>query len=139
LFDGEGLYLFVQPSGAKYWCWKYRYAGREKLLALGKYPIIKLADARDKQEQARGQLLAGTDPSTARKAAKLATRLRGQNTFEAVTREWHGKMVDAWSPSHAAKVLASLERFRPKADNFSRQLLREARFLCPGPARKAAC
>jgi len=106
--DAGGLYLFVQPSGAKYWRWKYRYAGREKLLAIGVYPTVKLAEARTRRDNARKALLDGTDPGAARKADRLAARVRSENTFGAIAREWHGKMADAWSASHSAKVLASL-------------------------------
>jgi integrase len=109
LFDSAGMYLYVQTTGAKYWRWKYRYAGREKVLAIGTYPLTKLAEARDARDHARKELLAGNDPSAARKAARLTLRLRGQNTLEAVAREWHGKMRGAWSASHATKVLGSLE------------------------------
>ncbi|HXX82883.1 MAG TPA: tyrosine-type recombinase/integrase [Casimicrobiaceae bacterium] len=109
LADGDGMYLLVQPSGAKYWRWKYRYAGREKLLALGVYPITRLADARTARDAARRQLKDDIDPGAARKAKKAEARLRGKNTFEAIAREWHGKMVDVWSPSHAGAVMASLE------------------------------
>src|ERR1700693_1157475 len=81
--DSGGLYLFVQPSGAKYWRWKYRYAGREKLLAVGVYPAIKLADARTRRDAARRQLLDGIDPGAARKAGKVAARLSAETTLAA--------------------------------------------------------
>lgn len=109
LADAGGMYLLVQPSGAKYWRWKYRCAGREKLLAIGVYPTTRLADARTARDAARRQLKEGIDPSAARKAAKAEARFRGENTFEGLAREWHGRMVDAWAPSHAGAVLASLE------------------------------
>ena len=116
LADAGGMYVLVTPSGAKYWRWKYRFAGREKVLAIGVYPITKLVDARVVRDTARRHLTEGVDPSAARKARRVAARVRGKNTFEAVAREWHGKMVHAWSPGHANKVLASL------ADNVFREL-----------------
>jgi integrase len=106
--DAGGLYLFVQPSGAKYWRWKYRYAGREKLLAIGVYPAVKLADGRTRRDAARKKLLDGIDPGAVRKADKLAARVSGENTFTAVACEWHSKMANSWSTSHSDKVLASL-------------------------------
>lgn len=63
LADGKGLYLLVQPSGARYWRWKYRFGGKEKTLALGVYPEASLAAARAGCEQARRQLAEGRDPS----------------------------------------------------------------------------
>lgn len=46
LFDGGGLYLEVSPAGGKLWRFKYRFMGKEKRLALGAYPEVKLADVR---------------------------------------------------------------------------------------------
>jgi hypothetical protein len=54
LADGGGLYLLIKPNGGKYWRLKYRVAGKEKLLALGVYPEVTLADARAKREEAKG-------------------------------------------------------------------------------------
>jgi hypothetical protein len=64
--DGGGLYLEVMPSGSKYWRLKYRYAGKEKRLAIGVYPEVTLGEARDKRDEARKLLSAGTDPSEAK-------------------------------------------------------------------------
>ncbi len=52
LSDGDGLFLLVQPTGGKWWRYKYRFAGKEKLLALGIYPLISLADARERHDSA---------------------------------------------------------------------------------------
>ena len=61
--DERGLYLQVNPNGSKYWRFKYRFAGKEKLLAIGTYPDISLSDARDAREEARRQLRNNQDPS----------------------------------------------------------------------------
>ncbi len=53
LADGGGMFLMVHPNGSKYWRPKYRFAGKEKTLALGIYPHITLADARDKHGEAK--------------------------------------------------------------------------------------
>jgi hypothetical protein len=84
LTDGRGLYLLCQPNGERYWRFKYRYQGREKLLSFGRYPDVKLAAARDKRDHARSLLAAGQDPSAVRKAEKLAHA----NTFRALVDEW---------------------------------------------------
>ena len=77
--DGEGLFLLVTPSGSKYWRLKYFFAGKEKLLALGVYPEVSLADARERRAQARKVLAAGNDPGEAKKEAKrLATLQKRQ-------------------------------------------------------------
>lgn len=63
LSDGGGLYLLVNPTGSKYWRLKYRVAGKEKLLSVGVYPDVTLADARSKREDAKRIIAAGGDPS----------------------------------------------------------------------------
>ena len=70
LSDGGGLFLLVQPAGGKWWRYKYRFAGKEKLLALGSYPDVSLSDARERHSQARKALAAGNDPSEVKKEAK---------------------------------------------------------------------
>ena len=70
LFDSEGLYLEILPTGAKYWRMKYFFAGKEKRLALGVYPHITLADARERRAQARKLLASGMDPADAKREAK---------------------------------------------------------------------
>lgn len=70
LFDGQGLYLLTQPNGRKYWRLKYRFGGKEKLLALGVFPAVTLDAARDGGGRARELLARGIDPSVARKATR---------------------------------------------------------------------
>ena len=81
VFDFEGLYLLVKPSGARLWHLKYRFAGREKLLALGPYPTVSLAEARRARDEARALLAQDVDPSEARKAKKAKTRAVVEHTF----------------------------------------------------------
>jgi integrase len=87
LYDERGLFLLVQPGGQRYWRFKYRLDGREKLLALGVYPDVSLALARERRDDARKLLASGGDPSAAKQAEKLADA----NTFKAVALEWLGK------------------------------------------------
>src|SRR5260370_10268841 len=89
LFDAEGLYLLVQPDGAKYWRLKFRFAGKEKLLALGVYSAISLADARKRRSKARLALGEGRDPSAERQLEKRNQKVAAENTFEAVATAWH--------------------------------------------------
>src|ERR1039458_7137877 len=72
LSDGGGLHLMITPSGGKLWRWKYRFEGAEKLMALGRYPEITLAEARERRDAARKQLAKGIDPMAERKAEKTA-------------------------------------------------------------------
>ena len=87
LADGGGLYLHLKTAG-KYWRYKYRYAGKEKLLALGTYPEISLADARKLHLEARENLANGIDPSAHKKATSAATHAALANSFEALAIEW---------------------------------------------------
>jgi len=91
-FDGGGLYLHVQSSG-RYWRLKYRYAGKEKLLALGVYPEVSLAEARRRRDEARELLRDGRDPSSERKQDRLQATLASANTFGAIAEEWLEKQM----------------------------------------------
>ncbi|MFI0413776.1 MAG: tyrosine-type recombinase/integrase [Candidatus Thiodiazotropha sp.] len=107
LFDSGGLFLLVNPNGSKYWRFKYRFHGVEKLLALGVYPDVSLKSARDKRDAARQQVADGVDPSEARKAEKAARA--SNNSFEAIAREWWAKRAASWSKGHSSRVLLRLE------------------------------
>lgn len=109
LTDGGGLYLLLNPNGSKWWRFKYRYGGKEKLLSLGTYPDTGLADAREKRDAARKQLAAGVDPGAHRKAEKAAGEERAANSFEVVAREWHTKQSKSWVELHASRILLRLE------------------------------
>lgn len=86
--DGDGLFLLVLPSGAKYWRLKYFFGGKEKLLALGVYPEITLTEARERRSQARKVLAHGSDPGELKKESKRLATLKASNSFEAIAREW---------------------------------------------------
>lgn len=110
LSDGDGLFLLVTPNGGKWWRFKYRFGGKEKLLSLGTYPEVSLADAREKREAARKQVAAGIDPGEVRKAQKAATVAGCENSFEVVAREWHGKFEKTWSKVHADTIMDRLTK-----------------------------
>ncbi|MGY0561602.1 integrase arm-type DNA-binding domain-containing protein [Luteimonas sp. A277] len=79
--------LEVAPSGGKLWRWKYRYEGKEKRLALGAYPEVELAEARERHAEARKLLASGVDPGEHRKAQRAAAADKVANSFDAVARE----------------------------------------------------
>ncbi|WP_323939208.1 tyrosine-type recombinase/integrase [Aeromonas hydrophila] len=108
LSDEKCLFLLITSSG-KYWRLKFRFAGKEKVLALGVYPEVSLKEARAKREEARRLLAEGIDPSLARKQSKVASRLASEHSFEAIAREWHQSQLARWSPGHAKRVIESLE------------------------------
>ncbi|EIT69977.1 MULTISPECIES: tyrosine-type recombinase/integrase [Hydrocarboniphaga] len=106
----DGLFLLINPSGSKWWRLAYSFDGKEKLLSLGVYPEVSLADARRRRDEARKLLAAGVDPSGHRKAEKLAGAERAANSFEVIAREWFGKFSTRWAPSHSSKTIGRLER-----------------------------
>jgi integrase len=106
--DG-GLYLWVTPPGGKLWRWSYRFSGKRKLMTLGRYPDISLADARDRHGDARKRLAKGVDPMAQRKAEKTAEKIAVETSFQSVAAKWleywrHGK-----SQRHAAYVERRME------------------------------
>lgn len=113
LTDGDGLYLQVMPAGGKWWRFKYRFGGKEKLLSFGTYPDISLAEARAKRHEARNQVANGIDPGAERKALKQVDQEQQdvvENSFKVVAREWHGKFSGQWSPGHAKTTMDRLAR-----------------------------
>ena len=107
--DGRGLYLEVMPNGSKYWRLKYRFAGKEKRLAIGVYPAVSLAAARDKRNAAREQLAELIDPGAVKRAQKARMALSAATTVEVVAREWHELNKEKWTPDYRQDVLHRLE------------------------------
>ncbi|EBG0414892.1 DUF4102 domain-containing protein [Salmonella enterica subsp. enterica serovar Typhimurium] len=110
LADGGGLYLLVNPNGSRYWRMKYRYAGKEKLLSIGVYPDVTLAEARDKRTQAKRILAAGDDPSEVKQAEREAKNLAVNNSFELLALEWHEHKKPNWSSGYADDILEYLRK-----------------------------
>lgn len=107
LTDGGGLYLEVRPTGTRLWRLRYRIDGKENVFAIGAYPEIGLADARDAREKAKPLIRQGIHPSHNRQAERLANSAANANTFEAVAREWIKKKAPSWTPYYLRQV----ERF----------------------------
>jgi integrase len=114
-FDGGGLYLELTKAGGKYWRLKYRYGGKEKLLAFGVYPGVSLKAARDLANEARKVLSDGGDPGELRKAEKAKAVHESINTLEAVSRDWMKHQAARWDVETAGRIRASLEAdiFKP--------------------------
>lgn len=85
--DAGGLHLLVNPSGSKLWRLAYRFEGKQKLLALGAYPAVSLADARKRRDSAKELLAQRTDPSQQAKAEKRAKKISAANTFDVIADE----------------------------------------------------
>ena len=109
LADGGGMYLLIQPTGSKLWRLAYRFAGKQKTLALGIYPDVSLSDARERREQARKLLANDVDPSELKKTQKTQGVADSVDSFGAVSSEWLTKQT-MWTPSNREKVESMLKR-----------------------------
>lgn len=134
--DSGGLYLEALPAGGKHWRWKYRFAGKEKRLAIGTYPAVALAQARQARDAARKRLLDGVDPVQAKRDARLAMRSRMETHFEAVARAWFEHWRGPRTARHAEYVMRRLEADvfpalgrKPIADITAPQLLSMAKAI----------
>ncbi len=111
LSDGGGLHLLITQAGGKLWRWKYRFDGAEKLMALGRYPEVALADARERRDAARKKLVNGIDPMAERMAEKTAVKVATEYTFEKIADLW----LEHWKGNKSARHAATT-RNRMKAN-----------------------
>src|SRR5690606_1964405 len=101
--------LEVMPTGSKYWRMKYRFAGREKRLAIGVYPEVPLKQASLDRDAARALLRDGRDPSAEKRAAKTRAKVAAENSLEAVAREWLEVRRPNWTAGQFLKEEARLQ------------------------------
>jgi integrase len=100
LSDAGGLFLWVTPAGGKIWRWSYRHEGKQKLMTLGKYPAVSIAQARSRHAEGRHLLASGADPMAERKLAKTAERVATEHSFASVSAQWLEHWKDGKSPRH---------------------------------------
>jgi integrase len=113
LTDGGGLYIEVMPNGSKLWRYKYNFAGREKRLALGAYPVVTLAEAREGHLSAKRRLAEGVDPSEAKQAIAREEKAATEHTFKSVALLWW----EHWRTDKSSRHADVLKR-RMAADVF---------------------
>lgn len=110
LFDGQGLFLLVKPTGVKIWRFKYRRPdGRAGLATFGSYPALGLRAARDRRAAALELLASGVDPMDHARQSRVEEANARTNTFESLAREWHTANSRKWSEGHATTVMRRLE------------------------------
>lgn len=109
LSDGAGLYLLVKPNGNKHWRLKYSFLGKEKLLAIGPYPLVSLAEARDARDAAKKLLLKGTDPVKHKDHIRRIQIRDAKNTFQVIALEWYENRKHLWTPRYAEEIKKRLE------------------------------
>ena len=107
--DSGGLYLLIKPTG-KYWRMNYRFAGKQRTLAIGVYPTVSLVEARKKRDTAKEHLANDTDPALIKAINKEAKLHTAENTFKAIALEWHTKHIHTWVASTAHNIKRYLEK-----------------------------
>lgn len=110
LNDGQGLSLLINPEGSKGWRFRFRFAGKARLMSFGSYDLVSLAEAREKREIARKQVANGIDPIEERKVQKLTQKLSTENSFESVSREWHATKADRWTVAYREEIIKTFEQ-----------------------------
>ncbi len=109
--DGGGLFLFVPPSGSKFWRMSYRFDKKQKLLSFGEYPTVSLKDARARREEAKKLLAQGIDPSEHKKAAQAERMAEVQNSFRNVALEWHEHRTTEFCDKYRASLMFRMEHY----------------------------
>ena len=107
--DAEGLFVLVNPNGSRLWRCAYRFDGKQKLLALGKYPDVSLSDARDKLRDAKKLLSKQLDPGLKRKTEAEERRETYANTFKLVANEWFDTNKSKWVESYSIRLRSRLD------------------------------
>lgn len=109
LGDGQGLSLLIEPNGSKSWRFRYRYAGKPKMISLGVYPTITLADARSRRDDARKLVAEGKNPSEVRKEQKIALQTESESAFKKIATEWHQMKSAKWSAGYASDIMEAFQ------------------------------
>lgn len=105
LADSGGLYLLVRPNGSRLWRQKYRFGGKERLLAHGAYPQVGVSAARQRRDRAKEALSLGVDPATLDQEPSPGP----VDTFEALGRDWFAMRTASWASSYRGRILSRLE------------------------------
>lgn len=88
LTDSSGLYIVINPNGSKLWRYRFRLDGKESVFAIGAYPDVSLAEAREKRKEARLLVQQGINPAKDRAEKKRQNARQNRNTFEAIAEEY---------------------------------------------------
>jgi integrase len=111
-YDQRGLFLKVSPTGAKLWRLRYQFAGKSKLISLGQYPVVGVAEARRKRDGYLEDIRDGVDPAARRKAQKRSAASSSERSLETVAREWHENLYQhEVVPKQAERTLRRLELY----------------------------
>lgn len=109
--DGDGLSLLVTARGGMYWQWQTTGPNDKRTdISYGPYPLVGLADARDKHRAAKRMKLNGQDPTTAKRKARARATVAAGNTFETVARSWFETRRSEWAAGYAERMISRLEK-----------------------------
>ena len=114
--DGLGLSLQVRPTGSKLWHFRYQFMGREKTLSIGQYPVVSLAEARSKRDDAKRLLAEGRDPSVQKKLDSIDAHVKSRMTFKEIADEYYETLVDR------GLAAATLRKKRWQIDDLSKPI-----------------
>lgn len=128
LYDGEGLYLLVNPNGSRWWRFDYTFHGRRLTISFGTYDTVSIAAARVKRFEARQQVAAGQNPSALRQDAKQQRRATGE-TFEFIAREWLTAQRKRLAPASMKKMEWLLEFLFPDLGGLAIRAIEPPRLL----------
>lgn len=98
--DQGGLCIEVRPNGSKLWRFRYRFLGTAKMISLGEYPIVTLAQARQKALDQKSLLDQNIDPSQNKQIEKSKAKMNQECLFENIANEWYEKRKDRRSESY---------------------------------------
>ncbi len=107
--DGHGLVLLVQPSGAKWWRYRYRFNDTPKMLSIGVYPDVSLKEARNQHARLKELLAQGIDSSESRKEEKQQAAIAAANSFESIARLWWNHWKHDKTERHAGYTIRRME------------------------------
>ncbi len=112
LTDGFGMFLRVTPKGSKYWQMACRFEGKQKIFSIGVYPVVSLADARQRRDEAKRLLAQGTDPNAKKQADVKELKAKRDNTrsFKAVAKAWFSTKKK-WSKDYQNTVWTRLDNY----------------------------
>lgn len=111
LFDQEGIFLEVLPTGTKSWRQKIRFEGTEHRISHGRYPAISLAEARQKALQAKTAALRGIAPSLHSMEEAISKKFNADATFKSIAEEWLSKQINQWTPRYMQSVRYRLNQY----------------------------
>ncbi|CAJ0996747.1 Prophage integrase IntS [Sodalis praecaptivus] len=107
LSDGNGLFLLIKTNGSKYWRYRYTFASKEKMLAIGVYPAVSLSSARQKRDEAKQNVAIGVDPVKAKNYGTASTKII---TFKEIALEWHEFKKLRWSEGYQKDILEAFRK-----------------------------